>query len=306
MLHCEVAIARPERTTLRTPDNAGTVVWEFDRALAGGGVHLTAGAANDQRRALTWSVGGGEGDTTRALELCEASLCGAGPSAEAVRLEFASTLFPGAAVIANGGGTDSNVAAVVVVLTADGKLHRITVPPDERVSGRAAVNAVDAGAVRTVSLEAAAQQLGTPTALAAAADGTVVVAGSDGGVLAVPPVAFAEGNLFPTTEYKAAARLALRAKAGAAFKMLLTHRTTMLLCSASESVMPDRSRRWAGGAWWRQRCCPVRAHGRAAAGDEHLRARRDCPRGRPGHVPGVRPAPPRRGAACRRHCTGAS
>ena len=200
MLHCEVAIASPERIpALQTPGTAGAAVWEFETAPAGGGVHLPAPPnVEDQHRALTWSIGGSDGAECRTLELCEASLRGAEPAAEAARLEFPSALFSGAAAVANGGATSGEAAAaVVVVLTADAVLHRISVPFDRR-RGRAAPGAIDADAIRTLPLEAAAAQLGTPTALVAAVDGTVVIAGSEGCLLAVPAAAFAEGDLlFP-------------------------------------------------------------------------------------------------------------
>ena len=200
MLHCEVAIAIPERTpALQAPGPAGAAIWEFEAATAGGGAHLAAVSAGDQHRALTWSVDGGNGVASRTVELGEASLRGAEPAAEAVRLEFPSAVFPGAAVIAKGADASDEAASVVVVLTADAVLHRVTIPRDRR-HGRADLGAVDVGAIRKVSLEAASAQLGTPTALVAAADGMLVVAGSDGGLLAVPPAAFTEGNCF-TAEY---------------------------------------------------------------------------------------------------------
>ncbi len=191
MLHCEVAIASPERiSALQAPGTAGAAVWDLEAAPAGGGVHLSA--ADDQHRALTWSIGGIDGAASRTLEVCEASLRGAELAADAVRLEFPSALFPGAAAIANRDNEGDEAAAVVVVLTADATLHRISVPFDQR-RARASPSAIVVGAIRTLSLEAFAAQLGTPTAMVAAADGTVVIAGSDGGLLAVPPAAFAEG-----------------------------------------------------------------------------------------------------------------
>jgi len=196
MLHCEVAIASPERSSaLQAPGTAGAAVWEFAAAPAGGGAHLAAANDSDEHRALTWSISGSDGAASRTLELCEASLRGAEPAAEAARLEFPSALFPGAAAAATGDDAGDEVAAaVVVVLTADATLHRVSVPFDQR-RARASPSAIDVGAIRTLSLEAFAAQLGTPAAMVAAADGTVVIAGSDGGLLAVPPAAFAEGGL---------------------------------------------------------------------------------------------------------------
>ena len=193
MLHCEVAIATPERSSaLQAPGTAGAAVWEFTAAPAGGGVHLPAADDHDRHRALIWSIGGSDGAVSCTLEICEASLRGAEPAAEAVRLQFPSALFPGAA--ATGDDADDEAAAAVTVLTADATLHRISVRFDQR-RARASPSAIAVAAIRTLSVEAFAAQLGTPTAMVAAADGTVVIAGSDGGLLAVPPAAFAEGDL---------------------------------------------------------------------------------------------------------------
>ena len=196
MLHCEIAIARPARSpVLQVPGTAGATVCEFQGSHAGGGVHLPAPeAATDQRRALTWSVATGDGDdVAHTVDICEASLRGAGPAGEAARLRFPSPVFHRAAAIEAQGGAEREAAAVVV-LTADATLHRISVPSDR--NGRAAPHAVDTGAIRTVNLEAYAQQLGTPTAMAATADGAVVIGGTGGALLAVPPAAFSEGGRF--------------------------------------------------------------------------------------------------------------
>ena len=195
MLHCEVAIATPQRNSaLQAPGTAGAAVWEFAPAPAGGGVHLPATDGQDQHRALTWSIGGSNGVASSTLELCEASLRGAEPAAEAARLEFPSALFSWAAATAAGDiAADDAAAAVVIVLTADATLHRISVHRNQGRE-RASLGTIDVGAIRTLPLEAFAAQLGTPTALVAASDGTVVIAGSDGGLLAVPPAAFADGD----------------------------------------------------------------------------------------------------------------
>jgi hypothetical protein len=194
MLHCELAIARPARSpALQTPGTAGTPVWEFHTSHAGGGVHLPPPqAASDWNRALFWSVASDDaGAAAHTLDICEASLRGAGPAAQAARLQFPSQVYPGAAAIAALHGA-ADEAAAVFVLTADATLHRVSVPSDRR--GRAAPHAIDTGAIRTTSLEAYAQQLGTPTSTAAVADGTVVIGGTGGALLAVPPATFSEGG----------------------------------------------------------------------------------------------------------------
>ena len=190
-LYCELAIAHATPgQPVASPQAGGAPLWEFAPSPAGGGAHLADRAAGPSAaRTIGWAISTSN-EAAYELELSECAVSGAGHPAGAVRVTFRSALFPAAAVGIPAAADAGSEHCAVYALTADGTVHRISVRGGPQ--GSAPGLGVSAAYISAFSVAEYAEQLGTPTAIAAAGD-TLCIAGSSGGFLCIPEGAFEAG-----------------------------------------------------------------------------------------------------------------